>query len=125
MTTSSAQPSQGATTLLEVLQELRELGFDGQFLPQPDGQIKCTSCSLVFDAADFVVSGYRRVEGASDAADMNIVVWGTCLGCAKGGVLTLGYGPNASMEDEAVMDRLELDHASEPGATPSEAKHGH
>ena len=75
----------------------------------------------MFDAAELVVSGFRRIEGASDAADMNLVVWGTCPDCATGGVLTLGYGPNASVEDEAAMENLELDDAREPGATPSES----
>ncbi len=121
MTISSAVPSQGATTLLEILEELRGLGFDQQFVAQPAGSVKCASCSFVFDAAELVVSGYRRIEGASDAADLNLVVWGTCPGCATGGVLTLGYGPNASIEDEAAIENLELDDAREPGATPSEA----
>lgn len=121
--TTSAEPSQGATTLLEILEELRSLGFVDQLLAQPDGRIKCTTCSFVFDAPDLVVSGYRRIEGASDAADMNLVVWGTCPGCSTGGVLTLGYGPNASIDDEATMYNLVLDDAEEPGATPSEAVH--
>ncbi len=121
MTISRAVPSQGATTLMEILEELRGLGFEEQFVAQLGGSIKCVSCSFVFDAAELVVSGYRRIEGASDAADMNLVVWGTCPGCATGGVLTLGYGPNASIEDEATLENLELDDAREPGATPSES----
>ena len=124
MTTSSAVPSRGATTLLEILDELQGLGFVHQFIAQSDGRVRCAPCSLAFDSADLVVSGYRRIEGASDAADMNLVVWGTCPGCAIGGVLTLGYGPNSSIEDEATLENLELEDAKEPGATPSEARHG-
>ena len=52
MIISSVVPSQGATTLLEILEELRGLGFDQQFAAQPGGSIKCASCSFVFDAAE-------------------------------------------------------------------------
>jgi len=115
------EPTQGATTLLEILDELRPLGFPGQLVAHTDGTVKCTQCSKQSAVEDFVVAGYRRIEGASDAADMNLVAWGACPACANGATVVLGYGPNASEADAAVLEKLALDRTEDPGATPDEA----
>lgn len=109
----------GSTTMLEVLNDLRRAGFAGQLIAKIDGTIRCTSCNSASSPSNFSVDGYRRLEGASDAADMNLIVWANCPNCGNGGALILGYGPNASDADSAVLPDLNFDDADEPGVTPS------
>ncbi len=110
----------GGTTLLHVLEDLRGAGFGGQLIADSDGTIRCKECDQSTVASQFAVDGYRRLEGASDAADMSLIVWADCPSCGKGGTLILGYGPNASEADVAVLPELALDRADEPGRTPDE-----
>lgn len=111
----------GSTTLLEILDDLRNAGYTSQFSAEEGGYLVCSACGARHRAADFEVTGFRRTEGASDAADMNIVVWGTCEPCGTGGVVILGYGPNATAADASVLDDLTLDQSVNRGATPEEA----
>jgi hypothetical protein len=99
----------GATTLLEVLAEAGDAGFREQIVVTDEGDLRCTGCDTTVAVADFDVEGYRRLEGASDPADMLIVIWGTCSGCGQGGVATIGYGPNAGPADDAALEALDLD----------------
>lgn len=100
----------GASTLLEVLEILRERGYDGQLIPEEDGTIRCAGCDGRTAARDFGADGFHRLEGASDPADMNLVVWGACPACGEKGVVTVGYGPTASPADQAVLEGLDLHH---------------
>ena len=117
----SPHPAMGSTTLLEVLNELRSDGYKQQLIAQEDATVRCTACNTNSPATDLAVDGYRRLEGASDAADMNIVAWAQCPSCKAAAIVTLGYGPNASRADEAVILDLDLDAADSPGATPEES----
>ena len=49
----------------------------------------------------------RRLEGASDPAEMMAVVAITCPRCEARGVLVLGYGPAAAVEDSDVLRALD------------------
>lgn len=100
--------SRGATTLLEVLAEAADAGFREQIVVTDDGHLRCTSCDTTVAVADFEVEGYHRLEGASDPADMLIVIWGTCSECGQGGVATIGYGPNAGPADDKALKALDL-----------------
>lgn len=113
-------PTTGSTTLLEILEDLRSVGYATQSIAEEGGMVRCASCSATHAASELEPHGYRRTEGASDAADMNLVIWGACESCGAGAVLILGYGPNASAADESVLEHLELDHTAVPGATPTE-----
>lgn len=113
-------PTAGSTTLLEILDDLRGAGFSAQLIAREDGKLECSACSEMLDAADVEPAGYRRTEGASDAADMNIVSWANCANCGAGAALILGYGPNATAADESVLAELSLDDSVNPGATPVE-----
>lgn len=106
----------GGSTLLEVLAEAGEAGFDGQIVVTDDGDLRCTKCGTTVAATEFAVEGFRRLEGASDPSDMLIVIWGTCSDCGQGGVATIGYGPNAGVGDGKVLEALDLEHAHEIGA---------
>lgn len=99
----------GADTLVGVLRQASEDGFDAQLIAQHDGTVECESCGETSPASSIEPVRDHRLEGASDAADLMLVVEARCPACGTGGVLTLGYGPNASAEDEAVLADLNID----------------
>ncbi len=107
----------GAATLLDVLSAAGDAGFRKQIVVTDDGDLRCTECDTTVPASEFQVAGFQRLEGASDPADMLIVVWGTCHGCDKGGVATIGYGPNAGAGDDRALEALDLDGASNDAGT--------
>lgn len=113
-------PGERETTLVEVLNDLAEDGYDGQLIAVDDGALRCTSCDEAVPADDLAAAGYRRLEGASDPADMNLVVWGSCPRCGARDVAILGYGPNASAADADVITRLDLDDVEDAGHTTEE-----
>jgi hypothetical protein len=112
---TSGQPSapQGSETLLDVLNEAAEAGFTAQFIARPDGLVECVECGAVSPTSEFVVDGYRRLEGVSDPADMLLVAWVRCPSCGAQGTLTLGYGPNASEADASILHGFDL-HGADP-----------
>jgi len=101
--------SAGAETLVEVLRDAADRGFGGQLIARADGTVECKGCDALSSADAIEVVRGHRLEGASDAADMMLVVEANCPACGLGGVLTLGYGPNATAEDEAVLADLDFD----------------
>lgn len=103
----------GAETLLVALGRAREAGFAHDAVANEDGTLRCTTCDRVFDASELVAVHDERLEGASDAADLLLLVAGRCPRCGVGVVLVLGYGPNAGDTDVAVLTRLDTG-----GATP-------
>lgn len=102
----------GGTTIMEVINEAQGAGYTSQFIACEHGQVRCSSCDQVTNPAALHVDRSRRLEGASDAADELLVVLATCPRCGANGVLTLGYGPNASDEDIAVLPHLSIDPAT-------------
>jgi hypothetical protein len=104
--------AQGAETLLDVLRDLGDQGFAGEFAAaEPDGateqgRIVCANCHHVFAADAPGVSEIRRLEGASDPDDMLAVAALTCPNCATRGTLVLNYGPTATVEDSAALAGL-------------------
>src|SRR4051794_9537175 len=90
------------TTLIRVLDSYRAGGFGGDFWAEPDAMVRCGSCSNVMPASSLSMQSMRRLEGASDPADMQIVVATSCPACGANGTLVLSYGPMASQEDAAV-----------------------
>jgi nucleotide-binding universal stress UspA family protein len=104
----------GADTLMSILDEAAEQGYETQQIGRTGGRIECTACGQHSPPASFDVQHVRRLEGASDAADLLLVVWSPCPSCEQRGVLILGYGPNASEDDTAILRHLDLD-----GADPS------
>lgn len=92
-----------AVTLLTLLEDLRRLGFGGQF-SEIDGKVACLSCRTVSEPSRVEVCDLRRLEGASDPADMLAVLAMRCPRCASSGTLILNFGPEAT-EGEAVVLR--------------------
>jgi hypothetical protein len=108
---SDPTPAHGADTLLDVLDAADTDGYGIQQIAQPDGMIECTSCSRPSASRRFQVEHVRRLEGASDAADLLLVALSVCPNCAGRGALVLGYGPNSTADDVAVLADLDLSDA--------------
>lgn len=94
------------TPLLAVLAGLEAEGFVGQFVPLEAGAVRCATGGHAFSANSSVVERSRRLEGASDPADMLIVLGVRCPICATLGTLVLHYGPEASAEEADVLAAL-------------------
>lgn len=104
---TSSAPA-GADTLLSVLAEADAAGYGAQLVATVDGCVRCSACDTCSPADSVEVDGARRLEGASDAADLSLVAFARCPACAAAGTIVLGYGPNASEEDVAVLGGLDL-----------------
>lgn len=104
--TNAMAPSD-RTTLTDVLAAYQEAGFDGEFeLVLRSGDLRCLACGTVSDPASVAISSRRRLEGASDPADMLSVLALACPACHAKGVLVLHFGPEATAEDVAFMARV-------------------
>ena len=75
---------------------------DGQFRAVAGGQILCLTCRQRFGADTQRADDVDRVEGASDTADLAMVLPVRCPHCDTTGALVVRYGPEAS-EDEAEL----------------------
>jgi hypothetical protein len=112
------------TTLTEVVDGYRAVGYDGDFFAEEDARVRCGSCQSSMPANQLTQYSMRRLEGASDPDDMVAVVATICPHCDAHGTLVLGLGPMASASDGAVMtamiDRRGDDAALPPDASPDE-----
>lgn len=105
-------------TLLDVLAEFADAGWTDSFSVEPPDRVRCGPCRIAVDPTQLEVHALRRLEGASDPADMLAVAAVTCVGCDAHGVLVLGYGPEASQEDAAVLFALEDRRAARDVVVP-------
>lgn len=112
MTSEPAQTpgtATGATTLVDVLNRLEADGFGGQFAARPGATIECLTCRRPFPAGEAAVVDLRRLEGASDPADMAAVGALTCPKCEASGTLVMKFGPDATPEELEALEAL-ADH---------------
>jgi hypothetical protein len=110
-------PMIGESTIMEVLEAYTQGGFSSSFVVTDDCELECVECRTVNPPERFSMSSLRRLEGASDPADMVAVVALTCPACGARGTTVLGFGPNATEQDAEVLKRLPDDRsdASAPG----------
>ncbi|MCU1354578.1 MAG: hypothetical protein JWM05_3787 [Acidimicrobiales bacterium] len=94
------------TTLMEVLQEMAAQGYTEDFHSTESGDLRCPRCGTSIPASETTIDAQRRLEGASDPADEQLVLAVRCAICGAKGTVVLGYGPNASDADIAVMAAL-------------------
>ena len=87
------------TTAVSLIDDLREQGYDADFVVGEGGVVRCTSCRHEEQPGDIDVDVFRRLEGASDPDDMSAVLAITCGECGTKGVVMVGYGPNASPDE--------------------------
>jgi hypothetical protein len=98
--------AQDAETITEVLDTMERDGFEGQFRAVVDQQVECLTCHCVNPASTFAPERSARLEGASDPADMVMIVAVTCPRCDERGTLVLSYGPDSSVEEAGVLEAL-------------------
>lgn len=99
-------PAEGATTLEEAVAEFEAMGFTGDFSLRPEGRIHCGTCDHTTAPTSADISGERRLEGASDPDDMQIVLAIVCPNCATRGTLVVGYGPVSDAESQDLLANL-------------------
>lgn len=109
------------TTVVEVLRKFAAAGWTTNFVAEPDAAFRCTSCDSISPVVDADIGAQHRVEGASDPADMQLVVGMTCPVCQTGGVMVLGYGPAASERDEDIVVALHDGEVIDPVANQTTA----
>jgi len=102
-----SQGETSARTILDVLNDLEARGYTSQFRPLPKRRVQCVVCGLDSPADETVLRELRRLEGASDPADMLAVVGLACPHCGARGTAVLGYGPEADPLDADVLSSLE------------------
>jgi len=94
------------TTMEAVLAAFADEGFTADLWPKPGGRVLCGACRETSAATAFQVGRQRRLEGASDPAEMQLVVGATCPVCGAKGVMSLHYGPTAGEDDADVLVAL-------------------
>jgi len=113
----AAGPSDN-TTLSDVLRSYDEAGFSGQFGVTDDGLLHCFTCDSVVAPKEAELQSLRRMEGASDPADMLAVLALVCPRCTTGGTMVVHYGPEAEPGESAVLLAVE-DHRGDAGVPPA------
>lgn len=95
------------TTLTAVLDAYRASGFAGDFFVEEGGDggavVRCGACASTLDPRRLAAHSIRRLEGASDPADMMSVVATSCPVCGTDGTLVVAFGPMASSGDAEVF----------------------
>lgn len=97
------------TTLTAVLDGCAEGGFGADFFVTQDAQLRCGTCREDMDPATVDLHGLRRVEGASDPADMAAVLCLKCGHCGMQGTAVVKFGPEAEPYEDDVLAAVE-DH---------------
>src|ERR671913_1486801 len=90
-------------TLVQVIEGLRAEGYDGTFVVDDDGMVHCRTCGAAVAPGDVLLDGVRRLEGASDPADMAAVLAVRCPTCDRRGSIVARYGPEAGPGDAALL----------------------
>jgi hypothetical protein len=90
-------------TLVTVLGTLAEAGYTADFFVTADALVRCGRCHRDVAPAEMRLEGLRRLEGASDPADMAAVLAVACTHCGAKGTAVVRYGPEAEPQDEAVL----------------------
>ena len=100
-----------AQTLRSVLARFEADGYVGQFAAREGGLVHCFTCGHDSAASGADPKTIRRLEGASDPADMLAVVPITCSKCDAPGTLVLNYGPESTRADSELLSALpDVDH---------------
>ena len=106
----------GASSLTEVLGTADAERFRAEFDVEPAAgstgaagdaaELRCSACGRSADPAAFARLWTRRLEGASDPADMLHVSGLRCPNCSSLGVLISPYGASADRAHVEVLRRL-------------------
>lgn len=99
----------GGMTISDALREFEGRGYRERFSVREGGLVECGRCGAEIAPAEVRMESMRRMEGASDPADMVIIGALVCPRCDAHGTATLQYGPMAPPE-HAVALRALADH---------------
>lgn len=99
--------SPGNVTLVDVLRTLSEAGYDTDFFVQDDGNVCCGRCRACQPPEGLALDGVRRLEGASDPADMAAVLAVRCDACGSRGTAVVRFGPEASAGEAILLTGLD------------------
>lgn len=93
----------GASTLLEALEQVRAMGFEGDMFVTSDAMVRCGACH--HDAAPTELNLHRlvRLEGVSDPGEEAAVLALECTVCGRRGSAVVRFGPEAGPQDAAVL----------------------
>jgi hypothetical protein len=94
-------------TILEVIRELEDRGFTGQFVPRDGARVECVACHRLSPADETILRHLERLEGASDPDDMVAVVGLACPHCGALGTAVLSYGPESPPLDTEALQSFE------------------
>jgi len=111
------------TTLVEVLRGYEEAGWTTPFEVLDDGSVRCGTCNTVTAPSDIEIHSLRRMEGASDPADMLAVLAIRCRACGGGGVVVVNFGPEMTEGQVRLMHGAEdrrFDGVTPPASSPGE-----
>ncbi len=103
--TSSGPPGDD-TTIVEVLRSMADDGYAANLTVIDDGAVRCPACRHETPPDEVELVSMRRLEGASDPADMQAVLALRCPSCGSGGVAVVSYGPEASIDEAALLTAL-------------------
>lgn len=109
-TTRSALP--GGLTLTDAIEELAVRGYPGHFFVRPGGLLECEACGTRLGPSRVRLEAMRRVEGASDPADMAVVGALRCPRCDATGTAVVRFGPDADADHAVVLRELDNQRAS-------------
>lgn len=98
--------AEGASTLTEALAEFAGMGFETEFRARPGGELVCGHCGQLFSPDAGSVAGERRLEGASDPDDMQLVLALSCPHCSSKGTVVVAYGPTGDEESQDLLARV-------------------
>jgi hypothetical protein len=90
-------------TLAGILDELGNSGYRGRFGVAEGAHVLCYTCHRSSPASSVRVETLRRLEGASDPADMLAVAPVVCPRCETRGSLILNYGPESTPDEADVL----------------------
>lgn len=97
------------TTLTAIIDAFVADGFDSDLFVTREGMIRCGVCHHDMPPGVAVLERLRRLEGASDPADMAAVLALTCPRCGARGTVVVRFGPEAGPADDAVLLALQDD----------------
>lgn len=95
-----------ATSLVALLEAYRARGFTTDFSVLDDGRLACGACRVRSDPEAASLERLRRVEGASDPADMAAVLGIECPSCGAKGTAVVRFGPEASAGEADLLRRI-------------------
>lgn len=94
-------------SLLGILAAFRDEGFTNDFHARAGGVVECGGCHAPHPASTLELHRLERLEGDSDPAEMLAVCAVVCPNCGIKGTLVLTFGPEATREDDEVLERLD------------------